>query len=181
MYKGFIFLFLAALLAGCATHRTASVAWEDTRIKVTITPPGGSTLFTSPALRCLSCNTVLPAIPLSENDQGIAYLKINEAANSIATHFHIEAGGLDSALILQPRSPEEATNYYKLTTPLTGRILITQPAIIYDDSTMSRQIGTLERGDEANLFSESDVFYYVHHPDVSHPVVVLRSHAIRLQ
>lgn len=99
----------------------------------------------------------------------------------MVSHFHLEAGGLDSAFTLQPVSVEEANRKYHLQPPLIGRIMITQLAVVYEDSTMEKRIGELSRGDEANLFSESEVFYYVHHPTYSKPVVVLRSHAFRIQ
>lgn len=176
MYKGFIFLSLITILYGCASHRTATVGWEQDRIRVQITPPGGS-----PTLRCLSCNDVIPPIPLSENDQGVAYVKIDEASRSITSKFYLEAGGLDSAVILQPLPPDEATKKYNLQPALTGRVMMTQLTVIYEDSTMLKRIGSLTRGDEANLFSESEVFYYIHHPGYSKPVVLLRSQAFRLQ
>jgi hypothetical protein len=176
LYKGFIFLSFVILLSGCASHRTATIRWENERIRIQVAPPGGS-----PTVECLSCNAILPPIPLSQDDQGVAYVKIGEASHSITSRFRIEASGLDSAVTLQPLSPEEATKKYNLQPPLIGRIMTTQLTVIYQDSTMQRRIGSLSRGDQANLFSESEVFYYVHHPGYSMPVVVLRSQAFRLQ
>jgi hypothetical protein len=176
LYKGFTFLFLITILTGCSAHRTATLGWEGERIRIQVTPPGGS-----PTLECLSCNQFIPPAPLSENSDGVAYVKVDEASNAITSKFHIEAGGLDSAFTLQPPPIEEAMKKYKLSQPLTGRIMITQLAVIYEDSTMLKRVGSLTRGDEANLFSESEVFYYIHHPAYSKPVVVLRSHAFRLQ
>lgn len=181
LYKGFIIFVALVFCAGCAPHRSASIGWEGNRIRLQITPPGGSTLFNSPSLRCVTCNEVLPPIPLSENNEGVAYIKLEEALQNITSRFHIEAGGLDSALVLQPRSPAESNVFYKLQTPIVGRIFMTSFAHIYADTSMTISIGELQKTDEANLFRENDVFYFIHHPSYDHPVVVLRSQAIRLQ
>ncbi len=181
MYKGFIFLLLSGLLVSCATERHASVSWEGEKIRVEVAPPGGSTLFSPPSIECLSCDEVLPPLPLDENTAGVAYLKLSEASSSVATRFRVHGAGLDTALLLQPRPETEATAYYHLSTPVVGRILATSLAHIYNDTTMSKSVGILERGAEANLFRENDVFYFIHHPMYDHPVVVLRSNAIRLR
>lgn len=149
-------------------------------MRVAIFPPGGSTLLSSPTIECLTCDQVLPPIPLEENSDGVAYFKLEAASNAVATTFRVRAAGLDSAVILQPREAAAANEFYKLSVPIEGRILSTSLAHIYKDTTMSFSVGTLERGAEANLFGENDVFYFIHHPMYDHPVVVLRSSAIRL-
>ena len=157
------------------------IGWEADRIRVQIAPPGGSTIFSSPSLKCVTCNEVLPPIPLSENNEGVGYVKLEEALQNITSRFRIEAGGLDSAFTLQPRSPTETNSFYKLRTPVVGRIFVTEFAHIYSDTSMTTSIGELQKTDEANLFSENAVFYFIHHPSYDHPVVLLRSQAIRLQ
>lgn len=129
----------------------------------------------------MTCDEVLPRIPLDENAQGVAYFKLEAASKTVATTFRIRGAGLDTAVILQPPDPASATSQSSLATPVEGRILVTSLAHIYKDSTMSVPIGTLERGAEANLFRENDVFYFIYHPMYNHPVVVLRSNAIRLR
>jgi hypothetical protein len=181
LYKGFIFLLFAALLASCASERHAAISWEGQKVRVALTPPGGSTLFSSPAIECKSCDEVLPPIPLDENSDGIAFFRLAAASTSIATSFRVNAAGLDSVVLLQPMSEAQAEAYYKPSNPIRGRILVVSFAHVYKDSTMGYSIGTLERGMEANLFRENDVFYFIHHPMYDHPVVVLRSDAIRLR
>ncbi|HYM20393.1 MAG TPA: hypothetical protein VEW28_05240 [Candidatus Kapabacteria bacterium] len=180
MYKGFIFLALTLALTGCASHRSVQLGWEGDRVKINVTPPGGSTLFSDPSLECISCSQVIPPIPLSENNEGVAYVKIESASSNVASRFRFKSAGADTTLTLQPRDPVSEASYYHLGIPIVGRIMVTEFTHIYKDSTESVVVGTLGRGDEANLFRENDVFYFIHHPMYDHPVVVLRSSAIRL-
>ncbi|MBS1902653.1 MAG: hypothetical protein JSS75_03015 [Bacteroidetes bacterium] len=181
MHKGFIFLLFCALLPSCAPTRHVDARWDGDRVRFEITPPGGSTLLSSPSASCLSCSEVLPPIPLDENSEGVATFKLEAAQQSIATQFRVCGAGFDTALFLQPRPEQEATKYYRLSSPVIGRIAATQLTHVYKDTTMSFVVGVLERGAEANLFRENDVFYFIHHPMYDHPVVVLRSSAIRLR
>jgi hypothetical protein len=170
--QGFIFLIAAVLLDGCAsTHRTARIGWEGDRIRLEFFPPDAG----SPVLRCLSCNEVLAPLPLQVNDQGIAYIKIDEAKNASASHFRIVGSGIDTALSLNEPTPNE------LKDKLIGRAMMLRYAIIYKDTTMTETVGSLERQDEVNLFGEDEVFYYIHHPGYPTPVVILRSHAVRIK
>ena len=181
MYKGFIFLAFVIAFTGCASHRTAQLSWEGEKIKIAVAPPGGSTLFSDPSLECLSCSEVIPPIPVAENSEGIAYVKIESASSNVASRFRFKAAGADMAIILQPRPASEAMSYYHLKQPVIGRVMATELTHIYKDSTEGQVIGTLNRGDEANLFGENNVFYFIHHPMYDHPVVILRESAIRIQ
>jgi hypothetical protein len=174
IHKGFIFLLLGISIAGCASHRTAMVGWEGERIRLEFTPPIGG----SPVLKCLSCNLALAPLPLQVNDAGIAYIKIDEAKNATNTHFRLSGSGIDTAFILSPLSPEEAAKLSHMKDEYIGRAMITRYANIYEDTSMIKKIGSLERQDEVNLFGKDDVFYYIHHPGYNVPVVILRSHAI---
>ncbi|MEP7233902.1 MAG: hypothetical protein ABI778_01280 [Ignavibacteriota bacterium] len=170
--KGFIFLLFAAALSSCSsTHRSASISWEGERIRFEFSPPDAG----SPTLRCLSCNTALPPLPLDVNGAGISYIKIDEAKDAISSRFRITGSGIDTAVVLH----EQLTDALK--AKIIGEALIVKYTIVYKDTAMTEQVGTLERQDEVNLFGESDVFYYLHHPHYSEPVVILRSHAVRMQ
>jgi hypothetical protein len=158
-----------------------SASWEGEKVRFDVSPPGGSTLFSAPSAECLTCSEVLPPIPLDEDANGSATFKLEAAERAIATGFRLRGAGFDTAMYLQPRPEAEANRYYHLPAPIVGRIVATELAHVYKDSTMSFSVGTLERGAEANLFRESDVFYFIHHPMYDHPVVVLRSSAIRLR
>ena len=176
IHKGFIFILLSLICVGCAAHRTATISRDGDRIKLQIKPPGGS-----PTLKCLTCNQEIPPLPISFDDQGIAFIKIDEASSAIVTHFHLVGSGIDSAMILQPPSPDYMTTKYNPAQRVTGRAVINRYSVIYKDTTMIESLGSLERQDEVNLFGEDDVFYYIHHPRYIHPVVILRSHAVRIK
>ncbi len=159
------------LLSSCATHHTARIGWEGDKIRLEFTPPNAG----SPLLKCLSCNTELAPLPLQVNDNGIAYIKIDEARNAMVSHFHLIGSGIDTALTLnQPVTKGSKDS-------LIGRIMAVRYAIIYKDTTMTESIGTLEKKDEVNLFGKDDVFYYIHQPGYNYPVVILRSHAATIQ
>ncbi len=169
--KGFIIFLAAAVLTGCAaTHHTAMIGWEGDKIRLEFFPPDVG----SPILKCLSCNEAMAPLPLQVNDQGIAYIKIEDAKNAVTTHFRLVGSGIDTALTLDERTPNG------LKDKFIGRLMILRYAIIYRDTTMAETVGHLERQDEVNLFGEDDVFYYIHHPGYPKPVVILRSHAVRI-
>lgn len=174
IHKGFIYFLILLLMGGCATHRTTIVGWEGERIRLEFTPPDAG----SPVLKCLSCNLALAPLPLEVNDAGIAYIKIDQVKNTTNTHFRLTGSGIDTAFILSPISPEEAAKITQMKDEYIGRAMITRYANIYEDTTMAKSIGSLERQDEVNLFGKDDVFYYIHHPGYNLPVVILRSHAI---
>ncbi len=153
------------------------MGWEDGRIRLQFTPPDAG----SPVLKCLSCNEVLAPLPLQVNEQGIAYIKIEESKNAIASHFRIQGSGIDTAITLQQLSPPDDEKNYHLKDKLIGRVMATKYAIIYKDTSMTEQVGALERQDEVNLFGKDDVFYYIHHPRFATPVVILRSHAVWIE
>jgi len=170
--KGFTFLIIAALLSSCAaTHHTARIGWEGEKIRLEFFPPDVG----SPVLKCLSCNEAMAPLPLQVNDQGIAYIKIEDAKNASTSHFRLVGSGIDTALSLEQPTPNG------LKDKLIGRLMILRYALMYKDTTMSETVGSLERQDEVNLFGEDDVFYYIHQPRYPKPVVILRSHAVRIQ
>ena len=169
--QGLIILFAGLLLTSCATHLTARIGWEGDKIRLEFSPPNAG----SPVLKCLSCNQELGSLPLQVNEQGIAYIKIDEARKTPISHFRLIGSGIDTALTLnQPVSNGSKDS-------LIGRIMALRYTIIYKDTTMTEPIGTLEKKDEVNLFGKDDVFYYIHQPGYNFPVVILRSHAVTIQ
>ena len=163
--------FAGLLLGGCATHHSARIGWEGEQIRLEFTPPNAG----SPVLKCLSCNTELDPLPLQVNENGIAYIKIDEARNATVSHFHLKGSGIDTALTLQQSVPNG------MKDSLIGRIMALRYTVIYKDTSMTEQVGSLERKDEVNLFGKDDVFYYIHQPGYNYPVVILRSHAVTIQ
>ncbi len=180
LYKGFTILLFAALLAGCASHRTASIGWDANQVRIQMTPPGGSSLFTKPALTCLSCNEATPTVATTFDDNGVLKFTLGEANENITHRFRLDASGIDTSLILKTPPPDVAMKRYGLSQPLIGRVLVTEFAMIYRDTTMSQTVGKLERQDEANIFSENETFFFIHHPRYKEPVVILKNSAIRM-
>ncbi len=167
-------LFAVLLLSSCATHHTARIGWEGDKIRLEFSPPNAG----SPVLKCLSCNTELAPLPLQVNDQGIAYIKIDEVRKTPISHFRLTGSGIDTAVTLQQPVLYGSAGQ---TDSLIGRIMAVRYTIIYKDTTMTEPVGTLEKKDEVNLFGKDDVFYYIHQPGYNLPVVILRSHAVTIQ
>ena len=123
----------------------------------------------------------MPPLPLDVNSHGTGYIKFDELKTYLAEHFHIRGSGLDTTVTLAQPQPAEAMALYNLHEKLIGRIMITRYANLYRDTTMNERAGSLEPLDEVNLFAEGEVFYHVHDPRYAEPVVVLKSHAVRIQ
>jgi hypothetical protein len=51
---------------------------------------------------------------------------------------------------------------------------------MYAAPDMKQTVGALERRDEANIFGEDDVFFFVHHPKYKQPVYVLKSNCMKI-
>jgi hypothetical protein len=181
LFKGLIALVFSLLVVGCSSHRTATIGWQGDKVRLQVSPPGGSTLFSSPALECLSCNEVIPPFAVNFDDAGVTTFYLAEANEKVTHRFHLNASGVDTALLLQPPQPKEAEKRYNLSKPLVGRIRALQYVLIYRDSTMDRPVGAMERQDEANIFGEDDIFYYIHYPKYKDPCMVLKSHAMRIE
>ena len=177
--KGFIIFLSAFIIAGCSsTRHSATVGWEEGKVRFQFTPADG---VGSPILECVTCNGALPPLPLQVNDQGIGYIKFNELHSYLAERFHVKGSGIDTTLSLMQPQPDEAMRLYGLQQKLIGRILITRYADIYKDSSMNELLGTLTKDDEVNLFGEGELFYHIHDPRYAMPVVVLKSHAVRIK
>lgn len=180
MFRLYIVLLLALFVSSCATHRTATMNWEGDKVRLKVAPPGGGTLFSSPALTCLTCNEVVPTFAVDLDDNGSSLFYLGESDERITHRFRFSAAGIDTALLLQPVSPKEATAKYELEKPLTGRIVILDYCPMYANPDMKQSVGTLERRDEANIFGEDDIFFYVHHPKYKQPVYVLKSNGMKI-
>lgn len=167
-------------LLGCGSTNTAWIGWSGNKVRLQLSP-NRSGLLSKPALTCVSCKTSIPPFPVTPDANGIVEFDFPEAREQITTRFHLEANGLDTAFILQPPPPDVAERQYKLLQPLAGRILVTNLAMVYRDTSLADAVSTLEREDEANIFGEDDLYYFVHHPAYRNPLVVLKSHAVRIR
>jgi hypothetical protein len=172
---------LCIALAGCGgPSGTASIDWSGQKIRLALSHPSGG-LLSKATLTCLSCQTAIPPFPVTPDDRGEVVFDLPDAREQITTRFHLEGGDLDTALILQPPAPEVVSRQYDLPGPLAGRVLVTHLAVVYRDTSMTETVTTLEREDEANIFGENDLYYFVHHPLYNEPLVILRTHAVRIR
>jgi len=177
----FVLCAFAVSLLGCGgTSHTASIGWSGEKVRLQL-DPSASSFFSKPALTCVSCQTPIPPFPISPDANGVVEFAFPQAREQVTTRFHLEADGLDTAFILQPPAPEEASRQYQLDPALTGRVLVTFLTMVYRDTSMADAVSTLEREDEVNIFGENDLYYFIHHPAYREPLVILKSHAIRIR
>ncbi len=129
---------------------------------------------------CLNCNLVEASTEVIVDSTGNARVNIPEANYLLSALLHISGRGIDTVLQLKQRSIKEAENFYKLSHPLIGRILVTQFSILYADSAMSQIATHAEKGDELNLFGENDLLFFAHHPLFPAPVYLPKTSGVRL-
>jgi len=124
MYRLYIVVLLALFVSSCSTHRTATMNWEGDKVRLKVAPPGGGTLFSSPALTCLTCNEVIPTFAVDLDDNGSSLFYLGEADERITHRFRFSAAGIATPLLLQPISQKEAPAKYETGKPLTGHLAI---------------------------------------------------------
>lgn len=129
---------------------------------------------------CQSCNLSQPPEPLQFNSEGIARIYFPEARQGISARVNLKGSGIDSTFIQSQRPPEEATAYFHLSEPLVGRVLVSQFAPLYLDSTQDSVITSANTGDELNIYAERSAFYIVHHPNFRAPLYLFKGDAVRL-
>jgi hypothetical protein len=184
----YIVCLCAALLASCSSpkdlYRVSWIRWEGDSIALQVvdkqaTPQPVAGLETE--FDCLTCNLVLEpwTIPLDQN--GIARFWIPEAKQMLTTRVSVRAHGIDTPAVLNQRPPEEATRYYKLAKPLTGRVLLLSMALLYVDSTYDSVAVAGRQQDEINIYSEQEEHYLVHHPLFEHPLYLRKLGTTRVR
>ena len=129
---------------------------------------------------CRSCNIVEKPFSVAFDNQGKGHIYIPEARSLVSTRIHLSGSGIDTTFIHKQRSPEEATNYFQLAKPLTGRVFITEFAPLYFDIKQDSTGSNANVGDELNIYSESGAFYIVHHPNFREPLYLLKENAVRM-
>jgi hypothetical protein len=184
----FIFLLVVfAALTGCSggtnVYHVGQHGWLGDSIYFRVYQTSDSAAY--PGLpkitaECRSCNLVERPSRLNFNEWGIARVYIPEAVHQISARLHVRGHGIDTTIIQKQRSPEEATQFYKLSAPLIGRVLINQFALLYNDTMQDSVMIHADRGDEMNIFGEQSNFYLVHHPMFSDPLYLLKEDAVRL-
>lgn len=189
-------LFLVILVPGCASWFTYSVppnpdtyhvgnyGWDHDSIFFRLyrtSEPAAKPSLPDITLDCRSCNLIEDPIHPQFDQTGTARVFIPEARQLLSVRLHVHGSGIDTTFVQKQPSPEFATAYYKLATPLTGRILVTQLALLCRDTLLDKPVATAQIGDELNIFGEHSRFYLVHHPLFSEPLFLLKENAVRIE
>ena len=176
-----------ALLASCSggtnAYHVGRQGWDADSIYLRVYKTSDSSArpgLPKMTVECRSCNLVNEPSLLNFDEQGIARIYIPEAPHLISARLHVHGHGIDTSFIQKQRPPQEAVQYYKLSQPLTGRVLVDHFALLYSDTTQDSVIANAQLGDEMNIFGEHSVFYLVHHPLFSNPLYLLKEDALRL-
>ncbi len=124
---------------------------------------------------CLSCNLINATFKAEFNESGMTHIYIPESRQLVSTRLHIRGSGIDTTFIQKQRPPQQATEYFKLSQPLAGRVMIDQFAVLYFDSTLDSVATSAKLGDELNTYvCSSSSFNLVHHPNFSEPLYLLK-------
>ena len=188
-------ILLVALAPGCASwftyetpvnpdkYHVGNHGWDHDSLYFRVfrtSEPSADPSLPKITVECRSCNLVQDPLKPDFDRLGKARLYIPEARNLIGVRLHVKGSGIDTTFIQKQPSPEIATSVYHLSTPLTGRILVTQLALLYSDTTMGTSPATAQTGDELNIFGERPGFYLVHHPLFHDPLLLLKDDAVRI-
>jgi hypothetical protein len=181
------FILVAALLGACghstSRYRVKSLAWQNDSAVFSLVEKGELEKrfpLKEMDVNCLSCNLVTDEIDVKIDSNGNGGIVIPETMQLITTRFRVHAHGLDTTIIVRQRSPQDAQRIYHLKDSLIGRVMTTQLALLYADTTQEKVITTVDRGDELNIFKEHEMFFEVHHPRYSTPLYLLKRSAVRL-
>jgi hypothetical protein len=134
-------------------------------------------------VECMSCNIIEKAFDVAFDNAGNGRIYIPEARSLLSVRLHLVGKGIDTTIIHKQRPPQEATTYFGLTNPLTGRVLINQFAVLYRDTTQDSVMSNANLGDELNIYGEAKPhshFLVVHHPNFREPLYLLKEDAVRL-
>jgi hypothetical protein len=181
---------ILTLLAGCGSSGNPDVyhigwhRWVGDTIEVQAyhtSSPAERSSVPDMKVDCRSCDLTNSPTDIAFNDSGVARIYIPEAPQLLSARLHLHGSGIDTTFIQKQRSPHEATQFFHLSKPLVGRVLISQFALLYLDSTRDSVVGTANVGDELNIFGSGTAFYAIHHPNFSNPLFLLKQDAIRLE
>ena len=190
--SGLLLVWITAsiLLVGCGSSGNPDVyhvgvhQWVGDTIEIRVyrtSAPADRPSVPNMKVDCRSCDLTNSPTDLAFNDSGVARIYISEAHQRVSARLHLHGSGMDTTFIQKQRSPQEATKYFHLTKPLVGRVLISQFALLYFDTTRDSVTGSVNVGDELNIFGSGTAFYAVHHPNFSNPLFLLKRDAIRLE
>ena len=183
-----VLIVLAGLLQSCGAspdiYRVSWIRWSGDSIRLQVVDkqdPAKPIAGLETEFECLNCNLYLEPWTRELDANGETAFLLPESRQLITTRIAVRADGIDTPAVLFQRSPEEATQYYRLSTPLTGRIMTTGTSMLYHDDNLDSVAIALEMQDEANIFSELDDFYLVHHPFFPNPLYLLKLGVVRVR
>lgn len=183
-----VLLALSTAALSCSSskdvYHVRSQAWIGDSIEIqlfeTASPDAQNVSAPTITAYCRSCNLVDPPRELVFNDHGIAHVYMPEAIYELAPRIHLEGHGVDTTIILHTRQPAADAEFFHLSSPLIGRVLLTQEAPLYETATQDSVVASVRLGDEMNIFSEDSLFFQVHHPLFPMPLYLLKPNAVRL-
>jgi hypothetical protein len=181
-------LLLAVAVQSCASpkdlYRVSYIRWAGDSVELQIvdkrnTPQPVAGLETE--FECLNCNHYNEPWEKTLDANGRASFLIPEARQLVTTRIAVRAHGIDTPAVLNQRPLEQATSFYKLEHPLTGRVLLTSLSLLYVDSTFDSVGIALDMQDEVNIYSEHQDHYIVHHPYFPHPMYLRKIGVVRVR
>ncbi len=183
----FLGMFSCVFLFGCAREASffnvSDIHWKADAIEFSLRQTDTTAGREHPGsvdVDCLNCNIIEPPSEASVDSLGTVHLHLPEANFMLSARLHVQGRGLDTIVVLKQRSKKEAEEFFKITTPLVGRVLVTQFSILYSDSTTRETATHADKGDELNLFGENDQVFFVHHPLFRQPLYLPKSSGVRL-
>jgi hypothetical protein len=184
-----LFLILAAgLVQSCASpkdlYRVSYVRWAGDSVELQIvdkqhTPQPVAGLETE--FECLNCNLYLEPWERKLDASGKTSFLIPEARQLVTTRIAVRAHGIDTPAVLHQRPPEEATRFFDLKQPLTGRVLLTSLSLLYFDTTFDSVAIALDLQDEVNIYDEQPDYFVVHHPYFPQPLYLRKLGVVRVR
>jgi hypothetical protein len=188
LFKTLLVLSLSILLGSCATpkdlYRVSYIRWAGDSVELQVVdkqisprPVAGLEI----EFECLNCNLYLEPWDRKLDAQGRTTFLLPEARQLVTTRIAVRADGIDTPAVLLQREPQEATQYYKLSQPLTGRVMLTSLALLYIDSTFDSVAIALDLQDEVNIYSEHSDHFVVHHPYFTQPLYLRKLGVVRVR
>lgn len=188
MSRILLILLFAGVVQSCAAptdlYRVSYIRWAGDSVELQIvdkknTPQPVAGLETE--FECLNCNLYLEPWEKELDANGRVTFLIPEARQLVTTRIAVRAHGIDTSAVLNQRSPEEATAFYRLAQPLTGRVMLTSLSLLYIDSTFDSVGIALDLQDEVNVYSEHQDHFLVHHPYFPQPLYLRKLGVVRVR
>jgi hypothetical protein len=183
----FLAMFSLVFVFGCAREasffKVSDIHWKTDSIEFALRQTDTTAGREHPGsldVDCLNCNIIEPPSEAIVDSLGVVHLRLPEANFMLSARLRVQGRGLDTIVVLKQRSKKDAEMFYKLQTPLVGRVLITQFSILYSDSTTRQTATHTDKGDELNLFGENHEVFFVHHPLYPKPLYLPKSSGVRL-